>query len=204
MSPLAITGIATAALTARIVSYSTGPVEYETIRAVKAAVSIPVVANGDIRTPDEARRVLAHTGADAVMIGRAAQGRPWIFREIRHYLDHGTLLPPPTVAEARDVIVPHLDDHYAFYGEAAGVRIARKHLGWYTQDLAGGDALRREINAADTTGTQLAAVRHFFDHLAALGERLDYRPAKADVVDARAAFGRHLAEAPQGGEALAA
>jgi tRNA-dihydrouridine synthase B len=182
----------------------TGPVEYETIRAVKAAVSIPVVANGDIRTPEQARRVLAHTGADAVMIGRAAQGRPWIFREIRHYLDHGTLLPPPTVAEARDVILAHLDDHYDFYGEAAGVRIARKHLGWYTQDLAGGDALRREINAADTTGAQLAAVRRFFDHLAALGERLDYRSANADVVDARAAFGRHLAEAPRGGEALAA
>jgi tRNA-dihydrouridine synthase B len=182
----------------------TGPVEYETIRAVKAAVSIPVVANGDIRTPEQARRVLAHTGADAVMIGRAAQGRPWIFREIRHYLDHGTLLPPPTVAEARDLILAHLDDHYAFYGEAAGVRIARKHLGWYTQDLAGGDALRRETNTADTTGAQLAAVRRFFDHLAALGERLDYRPATADVVDARAAFGRHLAEAPQGGEALAA
>src|SRR6185436_8075451 len=152
-----------------------GPVEYDTIRAVKRAVSIPVIANGDIGSPARARAVLDYTGADAVMIGRAAQGRPWIFREIAHYLEHGTHRPPPTVDEARAVIAEHLADHYAFYGEAAGVRIARKHLGWYTKDLAGGEQFRREINAAEDTGTQLAAVRRLFDRLADAGERLDYR-----------------------------
>ena len=129
-----------------------GPVEYETIRAVKAAVSIPVIANGDIATPEQALRVLAYTGADAIMIGRAAQGRPWIFREIGHYLrSRHVICRPPTVAEARAAIAEHLDDHYHFYGEAGGVRIARKHLGWYTKDLAGGDAFRREVNAVETT-----------------------------------------------------
>jgi len=181
-----------------------GPVEYDTIRAVKAAVTIPVIANGDIDTPERARQVLDYTGADAVMIGRAAQGRPWIFREIRHYLDHGTRLPPPTVDEARSLIARHLDDHYTFYGEAAGVRIARKHLGWYTMNLAGGDEFRREVNAADTTGAQLAAVRRLFERLAGLGERLDYRPRTADVVDAEARFDAARPQALQGGEALAA
>ncbi len=181
-----------------------GPVEYDTIRAVKAAVSIPVIANGDIGTPQQARHVLDYTGADALMIGRAAQGRPWIFREIRHYLDHGTLLPAPSVAEAREVILAHLADHYAFYGEAAGVRIARKHLGWYTADLAGGEDLRREINAAESTAVQLAAVRNYFDCLAEAGERLDYRVRCAQVVDARAAFGAAPSMSKRGGEALAA
>ena len=181
-----------------------GPVEYETIRAVKAAVAIPVIANGDIATPEQARRVLEYTGADAIMIGRAAQGRPWIFREIRHYLDFGTHVPPPTVEEARAAIIEHLDDHYAFYGEAGGVRIARKHLGWYTKDLAGGDAFRREVNAAESIAGQRAAVRRFFDTLAELGERLDYRANEADVVDARSSFGRSRQESLRGGEALAA
>ena len=181
-----------------------GPVEYDTIRAVKAAVSIPVIANGDIDTPERARHVLDYTGADALMIGRAAQGRPWIFREIRHYLDHGVHLPAPTVAEAQAVIALHLADHYAFYGEEAGVRIARKHLGWYTHQLAGGDAFRREVNAADTARAQLDAVRRLFERLAGEGERLDYAPRVADVVDARAAFGRAQTEALRGGEALAA
>jgi tRNA-dihydrouridine synthase B len=181
-----------------------GPAEYDTIRAVKAAVGIPVIANGDIDTPERAKHVLDHTGADALMIGRAAQGRPWIFREIRHYLDHGVRLPSPTVAEARAVIARHLADHYAFYGEAAGVRIARKHLGWYTQQLAGGEAFRREVNAADTARAQLDAVRRLFDRLAGDGERLDYLPRMADVVDARAAFGPAQTAALRGGEALAA
>jgi tRNA-dihydrouridine synthase B len=181
-----------------------GPVEYDTIRAVKAAVSIPVIANGDIATPEQAKRVLDHTGADALMIGRAAQGRPWIFREIGHFLEHGRRLPPPTVAEARDVILAHLDDHYTLYGEAAGVRIARKHLGWYARDLAGADAFRREINVTETTAAQLAVVRRFFDQLALQGERLDYRPPSADVVDARAQFGKSISVALRGGEALAA
>jgi tRNA-dihydrouridine synthase B len=181
-----------------------GPVEYDTIRAVKAAVSIPVVANGDIDSPERARQVLDSTGADALMIGRAAQGRPWIFREIRHYLEHGTHLPPPTVAEARAVIGEHLADHYAFYGEEAGVRIARKHLGWYAQHLAGGEVFRREVNVADSVRAQLDAVRRFFDRLAGSGERLDDAPRKGELVDARAVFGRTPWQTQQGGEALAA
>jgi len=181
-----------------------GPVEYDTIRAVKAAVGIPVIANGDITTPARAKRVLEYTGADAIMIGRAAQGRPWIFREILHYLAIGTPLPPPTVVEARAAVAEHLDDHYHFYGEASGVRIARKHLGWYAKDLAGAEAFRRAVNAAETIAGQLAAVHLFFDRLAESGERLDYRPAEGNVVDARTAFGWFRQESLLGGEALAA
>jgi tRNA-dihydrouridine synthase B len=181
-----------------------GPVEYETIRAVKAAVSIPVVANGDIATPEQARDVLERTGADAIMIGRAAQGRPWIFREIRHYLEHGVHLPPPSVIEARALIMEHLADHYAFYGEASGVRIARKHLAWYTRELAGGEALRGEVNVMETADAQMAAMHRFFDGLALNGARLAYRASSGDVVDARSAFGRSREEPLRGGEALAA
>jgi tRNA-dihydrouridine synthase B len=181
-----------------------GPVEYDTIRAVKAAVAIPVIANGDIATPEQARHVLDYTGADAIMIGRGAQGRPWIFREIRHYLDFGAHLPSPTVAEARAAIVEHLDDHYEFHGEAGGVRSARKHLGWYTKDLAGGDAFRREVNAAETIAGQIAAVLRFFEALAAQGERLVYRGRPAGGADDRAASGREGQESLRGGEALAA
>jgi tRNA-dihydrouridine synthase B len=182
----------------------TGPVEYGTVRAVKEAVSIPVIANGDIDSPEQAKRVLHETGADAIMIGRAAQGRPWIFREIAHFLEHAAPLAPPTVAEAHAAIVAHLADHYAFYGEASGARIARKHLGWYTKNLSGGAAFRREINAAETAGAQLCAVHRFFDTLAVLGERLDYCAASADVVDARVAFGCARRSSLRGGEALAA
>jgi tRNA-dihydrouridine synthase B len=181
-----------------------GVAEYDTIRAVKAAVGIPVIANGDIDSPQRARIVLDHTGADALMIGRAAQGRPWIFREITHYLEHGTELPPPTVAEARALVLEHLADHYAFHGDALGVRTARKHLGCYLRDLAGGELARQRINAAETTAAQLAAVAQYFDRLAEHAERLDYRRASADVVDARSAFGARPAQAIPGGEALAA
>src|SRR5262249_51897825 len=181
-----------------------GPVEYDTIRAVKQAVSIPVIANGDIATPQQARHWVAYTGADAIMIGRGAQGRPWIFREIGHYLEFGTHLPPLTVTEVRAGVAEHLDDHYHFYGEADGVRIARKHLGWYTKDLAGGDAFRREVNAVETVAAQLAAVHRFFDNLAGAGERLEYRALAADVVDAPRAFGRSRQESLRGREALAA
>ncbi len=181
-----------------------GPVEYETLRAVKAAVTIPVMANGDIATPEQARWVLDATGADALMIGRAAQGRPWIFREIGHFLEHGVHLPAPTVHEARTLIVEHLADHYAFYGEEAGVRIARKHLGWYTADLPGGETFRRAMNGIESTAAQLAAVHRFFDELAREGERLDYRRPATRVVDARAAFGASGAASQWGGEALAA
>jgi tRNA-dihydrouridine synthase B len=180
-----------------------GAVEYDTIRAVKAAVRMPVIANGDVTTPAQAKAVLEHTGADGLMVGRAAQGRPWIFREILHYLRHGMHLAPPTVAEAHGAIREHLADHYAFYGERAGARIARKHLGWYTQDLHGAAAFRQEINNAETAREQLRAADRYFESLAALGERLDYG-ARAVVVDARAAFGRAGLRSKQGGEALAA
>ena len=152
----------------------TGAVEYATIRDVKAAVAIPVIANGDVDSPERARDVLAATGADGLMIGRAAQGRPWIFREIAHFLATGELLPPPTVAEARALIVEHLHDHYAFHGAELGVRTARKHLGWYAEALAGGVAFRRAMNACETTAAQLACVDAWFDTLAARGERLAY------------------------------
>jgi tRNA-dihydrouridine synthase B len=156
-----------------------GAVEYDTIAEVKRAVSIPVTANGDIDSPEKAREVLDQTGADAIMIGRAAQGRPWIFREIRHYLEHGELPPPPRVEEIRRVVLGHLEEHYAFYGEAAGVRIARKHLGWYANELVGGEAFRQEVNRLETSAAQIAAVNRFFDRLAALGERLQRRRAWA-------------------------
>jgi tRNA-dihydrouridine synthase B len=151
-----------------------GPVEYETIREVKRAVRLPVAANGDIDSPDKAREVLEHTGADALMIGRAAQGRPWIFREIRHYLESGDRLPPPEIEEIRAVILEHLCDHYTLYGEENGVKSARKHLGWYVEGLAGGEAFRHEVNRLDSAATQIAAVNRFFDRLAANGERLVY------------------------------
>ena len=143
-----------------------GAVEYDTIREVKRAVKLPVTANGDIDSAEKARAVLQHTGADAIMVGRAAQGRPWIFREIRHYLDRGEHLPPPRVEEIRAVILEHLADHYTLYGEEIGVRTARKHLGWYTEHLAGGSAFRHEVNRLETAAAQIAAVNRYFDGLA--------------------------------------
>jgi tRNA-dihydrouridine synthase B len=175
-----------------------GAVEYDTIAAVKRAVSIPVIANGDIGTPEVASAVLAHTGADAIMIGRAAQGRPWIFREIAHFLETGDRLPPPTVAEARELIAEHLADHYAFYGEDAGVRTARKHLGWYTESLHGGSDFRRAMCAAATTSAQLAVVTDYFDALADRYERLPYRGASL------AGSAPDAGDATWAGEALAA
>jgi tRNA-dihydrouridine synthase B len=151
-----------------------GAVEFDTVRAVKRAVRIPVFANGDIATPRQARDVLAHTSVDALMIGRAAQGRPWIFREMAHYLETGRSLAPPSVAEARTVILEHLDDHYTFYGEDTGVRIARKHLHWYSASLPGALAFRAQVNAADSTGAQRRAVDGFFARLAIETERLPH------------------------------
>lgn len=148
-----------------------GPVEFDTVRAVKRAVSIPVFANGDIETPERAREVLAYTGADGVMIGRAAQGRPWIFREIAHYLATGTHLAPPSMGEVRALIIDHLSDHYAFYGEELGVRVARKHLHWYAGGLRLENAFRDEINSAETVSAQLAAVERCFDEEARPGSR---------------------------------
>ena len=144
-----------------------GCAEYDTIAAVKAGVSIPVIANGDIDSPVKARFVLDYTKADAVMIGRPAQGRPWIFREIAHYLATGESLPEPGVGEVRDILLGHLHALYAFYGEAHGVRIARKHLGWYAKDRPENAAFRAVVNAADTAREQLRLTRNFFDALEA-------------------------------------
>jgi tRNA-dihydrouridine synthase B len=149
-----------------------GEAEYETIASVKAAVRIPVVANGDIASPEKARDVLAWTGADAVMIGRAAQGRPWIFREIVHFLATGVRLAPPLVAEVRRALLAHPEDHYALYGEFTGVRSARKHIGWYVRDLPEGEAFRAEMNAIEDCGQQVAAVHRFFEALAARTDRM--------------------------------
>ena len=153
-----------------------GDAEYDTIRAVKQSVSIPVVANGDIGTPEKAKYVLEYTGADAIMIGRAAQGRPWIFREIDHFLNTGTKLEPPSVAEIREVLVGHLHDLYAFYGYERGTRVARKHIGWYTKGLKNSAVFRARMNTLDNAEMQLAAVQDFFDGLLAHSARLEYEP----------------------------
>ncbi|MES2977669.1 MAG: tRNA dihydrouridine synthase DusB [Pseudomonadota bacterium] len=149
-----------------------GFAEYDTIAAVKSALGIPVVANGDIDTPEKARAVLAYTGADAVMIGRAAQGRPWIFREIAHYLETGTHLAPPLVAEVKRLLLDHLQDHYTLYGEYSGVRTARKHIGWYVRSLPGGEAFRGRMNQLESCEAQLGAVAEYFDGLGSEGDRM--------------------------------
>ena len=142
-----------------------GRAEYETIAAVKAAVAIPVIANGDIDSPETAQAVLARTGADAIMIGRAAQGRPWIFREIRHFLTRGRRAPAPALQEVRDVLARHLQDLYDMYGTFSGVRIARKHVGWYTRSLSQADGFRARFNGLETAAAQLAAIDEFFARL---------------------------------------
>ena len=155
-----------------------GHAEYDTIAAVKASVGVPVVANGDITTPEKARDVLAATGADAIMIGRAAQGRPWIFREIGHFLATGEHLAPPLVAEVRRLLLDHLHDHYRLYGEQTGVRSARKHIAWYLRALPGGEVLRQHINTIDDCATQWQAVA---DYLDALAQQMDRLPAATAV-----------------------
>ncbi|WP_149196573.1 tRNA dihydrouridine synthase DusB [Luteimonas suaedae] len=145
----------------------TGNAEYDTIAAIKAELSIPVIANGDIDSRHKAAEVLRRTGADAVMVGRAAQGRPWIFREIAHYLATGELLPAPSLAEVRDVLLGHLQALHAFYGEPAGVRIARKHLGWYAKDRPENTAFRAVVNRAESAEAQIALTRDYFDALSA-------------------------------------
>ncbi|NGY05162.1 tRNA dihydrouridine synthase DusB [Solimonas terrae] len=140
-----------------------GAAEYDTIAAIKRAVRIPVIANGDIDTPHKAREVLRHTGVDALMIGRAAQGRPWIFREIAHYLAHGETLAPPSGFEIRRWLLEHLDALYAFYGEGRGVRVARKHIQWYCQTQADAAPFWRSINAVTDAAVQRAAAAQFFD-----------------------------------------
>ena len=149
-----------------------GLAEYDTIAAVKQAVHIPVVANGDIDSPEKAQEVLKLTGADALMVGRAAQGRPWIFREIAHYLATGEYLAPPLVAEVRRLLLAHLDEHYALYGEYTGVRTARKHIAWYLRSLPGGEAFRQRMNSLEDSASQQHAVADFLDDLAERHERL--------------------------------
>jgi tRNA-dihydrouridine synthase B len=149
-----------------------GHAEYETIAAVKDAVRVPVVANGDITTPEKARYVLACTKADAIMIGRAAQGRPWIFREVAHFLATGTHLAPPLVAEVKRLLLDHLQEHYGLYGEFTGVRSARKHIGWYVKSLPGAVEFRDRMNGIDDCAAQLAAVAEYFEELAAACDRL--------------------------------
>ncbi len=144
-----------------------GEAEYDTIAAIKAAIRIPLLANGDVDSPEKARRVLEATGADAVMIGRAAQGRPWIFGEIAHYLATGETLPPPSPTEVRDILLGHLDALHTFYGEPQGVRIARKHLGWYAKDRPENAAFRTIANRAESATEQQRLTREYFDALAA-------------------------------------
>ena len=142
-----------------------GQAEYQTIAAIKAAVQIPVLANGDVDSPEKAVEVLRLTGADAVMIGRAAQGRPWIFREIVHFMQHGSPLATPTPGEVRDILVGHLEHLHQFYGEQAGVRIARKHLGWYARDRPENALFRAVVNRAETAAGQIRLTRDYFDAL---------------------------------------
>ena len=144
-----------------------GVAEYETIAAIKAMLRIPVIANGDIDSPHKAKAVLDATGCDAVMVGRAAQGRPWIFREIAHFLASGERLPEPSLGEVRDILLAHLGQLHAFYGEASGVRIARKHLGWYAKDRPENRAFLAVANRAQTADEQLRLTREYFDALAA-------------------------------------
>ncbi len=156
-----------------------GRAEYDTIAAVKAAVRIPVVANGDIASPEQARDVLAFTGADAVMIGRAAQGRPWIFREVAHFLSTGAHLAPPLIAEVRRLLLDHLLQHYALYGDYSGVRTARKHIGWYVRALPGGEEFRSRMNTIEECNAQWRAVAGFFDVLATQMDRMPAASAQA-------------------------
>lgn len=149
-----------------------GEAEYETIAAIKDAVSLPVIANGDITSPEKAKYVLEYTQADGIMIGRAAQGRPWIFREINHYLETGEKLPEPDLTEVRDIMLEHLHNLYEFYGEYTGVRIARKHISWYSKGQRHGAAFRQSINRVETLDEQLRKTKEFFDHLIMIQEGL--------------------------------
>jgi tRNA-dihydrouridine synthase B len=144
----------------------TGQVEYETIAAIKNAVHIPVFANGDIDSPQKAKLVLEQTGADGVMIGRSAQGQPWIFREIAYFLHTGKFLPPPSIAEVRDIMRAHLRNLYDHYGEWAGVRVARKHIAWYARGRPHAELFRATVMQTESATDQLVAVETYFDRLA--------------------------------------
>ncbi|WP_221304930.1 tRNA dihydrouridine synthase DusB [Inhella inkyongensis] len=154
-----------------------GEAEYETIAAVKRALAIPVVANGDIDTPEKALAVLQATGADALMIGRAAQGRPWIFGDILHFMTTGKHRAAPRVAEVQDWLLEHLDEHYGLYGEFTGTRSARKHIGWTLKTLPDGETLRQQMNALESSAAQQDWLRETF---ARLGQRFERWPAAND------------------------
>lgn len=143
-----------------------GDAEYDTIARIRDAIDLPLYANGDITSPQKARQVLEHTGADAVMMGRSAQGNPWIFREISHYLKTGQILPPPSVSEVRDTLLDHTQSLYRFYDDYLGVRIARKHVGWYLKNKQGAEQFRKEFNQLEETAQQQDAIRAYFDALA--------------------------------------
>jgi tRNA-dihydrouridine synthase B len=157
-----------------------GVAEYETIGEIKSRLLIPVVANGDIDSPEKAKAVLDFTQADAVMIGRAAQGRPWIFREINHYLQTGEQLAPPLVLEVRRAMLAHLQEHVALYGELSGARTSRKHIGWYVRDLPGGEAFRQRMNVLDDPYLQHQAIAEYFDDLA---QQMDRLPVQSQAVN---------------------
>ena len=157
----------------------TGEAEYDTIAMVKTLIRIPVIANGDISTPEKARQVLDVTGADGIMIGRAAQGRPWLFREIEHYLKTGEHLPPAGVKEIHSILLAHLEDLYAFYGPETGFKVARKHISWYTRGLIGSAAFRKEMNVLPGIGQQMQAVNDFFFRLAEKHDHLKYDTEEA-------------------------
>ena len=152
----------------------TGDAEYDTIRAVKSVVNIPIIANGDITTPEKARYVLQHTGADGVMIGRAAQGCPWLFREIAYFLNNNAHMPSPHVSEIQQVLIAHVHELYGFYGEQSGLRVARKHISWYTKGLKGSAHFRHQMNQLESITEQLQAVNDFFEGLLQSGESLQY------------------------------
>jgi len=156
-----------------------GAAEYESIAAVKRAISIPVIANGDISSPEKARQVLACTGADALMIGRASLGRPWIFREISHYLATGQYAPAPMVEEIRATLLDHVQQLYSLYGDVTGVRVARKHIAWYTSELRGAQEFRQHMNRVDCPTAQVEVVNVFFDQLANTATTITYEEARA-------------------------
>ncbi len=160
-----------------------GVAEYETMAEIKSRLRIPMVANGDVDSPQKAKAVLEYTKADAVMIGRAAQGRPWIFREITHYLQTGEHLAPPLIAEVRRAMLAHLLEHYVLYGEFTGVRSARKHIGWYVRTLTGGEAFRQKMNAIDDAQVQHQAVADYFDELAVHMDRLTVHHDDLNEID---------------------
>lgn len=148
-----------------------GEAEYDTIRQVKKAISIPVFANGDITCPEKAKQVLDYTQADGLLIGRAAQGRPWIFQEILHFLEHGEHQPEKKATEQCDIMLKHVSELHQFYGDVMGVRIARKHVAWYLQTRVDGKSFRKEFNQIDSTKRQLDAIKQFFERVTIQGDK---------------------------------